>query len=369
MRGRDHSNAPTAVGTPSLSASPHREAYRSKCDFSFYFVPSLNSPAGSERKPNALVIDNAIIEPAQNKFGDKMLTRRKSLNLAVTAFGLASLPPAMVRAATNELEWRYFQADAAGFGRTPVLLTNEHDAVLIDGGFTLPFGRDVAAAVKATGKRLTTIFVSRSDPDYYFSLRPIVEAFPTARVIAKPATVQAIKANVADKLKIWAPQLKENGPRTLADVIIPEASDVSSVGLEGSEIEIVEVPDMHDRRYIWVPSLEAVFGGALINSGIHVWVADTPSPDARTSWVKALDTIAKRKPKIVVPGHQSEGAEQGIAAINFTREYLLAFEEEMGRSADSGSLIAAMKKRYPDLERVGSLELGARVAKGEMKWG
>ncbi|RUL95933.1 MBL fold metallo-hydrolase [Rhizobium chutanense] len=298
-----------------------------------------------------------------------MITRRNSLKLAVAAYGLAALPPTMVRATNGGLQWRYFQADAAGFGRTPVLLTSEHDAILIDGGFTLPFGRDVAEAIKATGKRLTTIYVSRNDPDYYFSLRPIVEAFPTAKVIAKPATVQAIKANVVKKLEVWTPQLRENGPRTLADVIIPEASDDSSLGLEGNEIEIVEVPDMHDRRYIWVPSLEAVVGGALINSGIHVWVADTPSAETRASWVKALDAIAKRRPKIVVPGHQSEGAEQGIAAITFTREYLLAFEEEMDKSTDSGSLIAAMKRRYPDLKRVGSLELGAKVAKGEMKWG
>ncbi|MBB4332075.1 hypothetical protein GGE50_003084 [Rhizobium leguminosarum] len=159
------------------------------------------------------------------------------------------------------------------------------------------------------------------------------------------------------------------GPRTLADVIIPEASNESSLVLEGNGIEIVDVPDMYDRRYIWVPSLEAVFGGALINSGIHVWVADTPSAEARASWVKALDAIATRKPKIVVPGHQSEGTKQGIAAIAFTREYLIAFEEEMGRSSDSGSLVAAMKKRYPDLKRIGSLDLGARVAKGEVKGG
>ena len=33
-----------------------------------------------------------------------------------------------------------------------------------------------------------------------------------------------------------------------------------------------------------------------------------------------------------------------------------------------GELIAAMKKRYPDLGEESSLELSAKVAKGEMKW-
>lgn len=297
-----------------------------------------------------------------------MITRRDTLKLTIAA-GLAAAPLSLARAESGKLEWTYFQADEAGFRRTPVLLTGEKDAILLDGGFTLSDGHAVADAIKATGKRLTTIYVSCNDPDYYFSLHPIVEAFPATKVIAKPVTVEAIKANVEKKLEVWTPQLKENGPQKLADVVIPEASDATSLDLEGNRIEIVEVAGMHDRRYIWVPSLEAVFGGVLIDSGIHVWVADTATPEARAAWVKALDAIEARKPKIVVPAHQNEGAEQGIAAVTFTREYLLAFEEEMGRTKDSAELIAAMTKRYPDLKDAGSLELGAKVAKGEMKWG
>ncbi|NTG63674.1 MBL fold metallo-hydrolase [Agrobacterium rhizogenes] len=297
-----------------------------------------------------------------------MITRRDTFKLAIAA-GLVVSPLTLARAANGKLEWTYFQAGETGFRRTPVLLTGKKNAILLDGGFTLSDGHAVADAIKATGKRLTTIFVSCNDPDYYFGLRPIVEAFPKAKVIAKPVTVEAIKANVQAKLDAWGPQLKENAPQKLADVVIPEPSDVTSLDLEGARIEIIEVPGMHDRRYIWVSSLKAVFGGVLISSGIHVWVADTATPELRAAWIKALDTIIARKPRIVIPGHQAEGAEQGIAAITFTRDYLLAFEEEMGRTKDSAELIAAMTKRYPDLKDVGSLQLGAKVAKGEMKWG
>ncbi|SDA94006.1 hypothetical protein SAMN02927914_05100 [Mesorhizobium qingshengii] len=58
-----------------------------------------------------------------------------------------------------------------------------------------------------------------------------------------------------------------------------------------------------NRRYLWVPSLKAVFGGVMIFSGVHVWVADTPTKEARTAWIANLDKIAARKPTIVVPGH------------------------------------------------------------------
>lgn len=297
-----------------------------------------------------------------------MFTRRDALKLTGAAAAVSIIPLSASYAA-GDLKWTYFQADEAGFRRTPVLLTGEKEAILIDGGFTLSDGRAVAEAIKATGKELTTLYVSCNDPDYYFSLRPIVEAFPKAKVIANPATVEAIKANVKGKLEVWGPQLKENGPQKLEDVVIPTASDVEKLTLENTDIDIVEIPSMHDRRYLFVPSLEAVFGGVLVYSGIHVWVADEGTSEKRANWIKALDELIARNPKIVIPGHQSEKAPQGVEAVKFTRDYLVAFEEEVTKGKDSAAVIAAMKNRYPDLEDAGSLELGAKVAKGEMKWG
>jgi len=296
-----------------------------------------------------------------------MITRRATLKLSIAAATLASVP--FARAASGTIEWTYFQADEAGFRRTPALLTGDKEAILIDGGFTLSDGRALADAIRKTGKVLTAIYVSCNDPDYYFGLRPVVEAFPNAKVIAKPATVDAIRGNVEGKLAVWGPQLKENGPQTLADVVIPTASDANTLDLEANSIEIVDVPDMHDRRYLWVPSLEAVFGGVLVSSGIHVWVADEATPEKRAAWIKALDAMAARKPKVVLPAHQAEGAPQGLAAVEFTRDYLRAFDEEAAKAKDSAALIAAMTGRYPALKDAGSLELGAKVAKGEMKWG
>ncbi|MDO5614463.1 MAG: MBL fold metallo-hydrolase [Paracoccus sp. (in: a-proteobacteria)] len=294
-----------------------------------------------------------------------MMTRRDALKLSAAGVAVLALPAH----ASGALDWTFYQADEAGFLRTPVLLSGETDAILIDGGFTLSDGRAVADAIKATGKRLTTIYVTCNDPDYYFSLRPIVDAFPDAQVIARPDTVAAINGNVEGKLAVWGPQLGDNGPQTLADVVVPAASEATSLELEGQTIEIVEFPDMHDRRYLWVPSLQAVFGGVLVYSGIHVWVADNATPESRAQWIAALDEIIARNPAIVVPGHQAPGAAQGIPAVRFTRDYLQAFDKAAETAANSEELIAAMKAQFPDLGSESSLELGAKVAKGEMQWG
>ena len=288
-------------------------------------------------------------------------------SLAILA-GLAVAGPAMAQEKTAPLQWQYFQADENGFNRTPVLLTGDKEAILLDGGFTLSDGKAVAEKIKETGKKLTTIYVSQSDPDYYFSLGPIKAAFPDARIIAAPETVDAIKGNIEAKLKVWGPQLKDNGPQKLSDVVIPEASDVKALELEGNEIEIVPAEGMTNRRYLWVPSLKAVFGGVLITAGEHVWLADTPDLSQREAWIRNLDTIAARNPEVVVPAHMKPGSATDVSAIKFTRDYIAAFDEEAAKAKDSGELIAAMKKRYPDLGGESSLELGAKVIKGEMKW-
>lgn len=126
---------------------------------------------------------------------------------------------------------------------------------------------------------------------------------------------------------------------------------------------------MENRRYLWVPSLNAVFGGVLIFSGLHVWTADTPTPASRAAWVKNLEAIAARRPAVVVPGHLGTHGALDVSAVNYTRDYLLAFEQELARAANGDALIAAMNKRYPEAGLAAALQIGAKVAKAEMKWG
>jgi len=263
----------------------------------------------------------------------------------------------------------HFPAGERGFFRAPVLLSGAREAILVDGGFTLEDGRAVAAAIQATGKRLTTVYVSQSDPDYYFSLRPIREAFPAARVFAAADTVAAIAASVQKKLDAWGPKLGDNGPRTLSDVVVPTASNDRTLSLDGEPIEIVDADGLANRRFLWVPSLRAVLGGVLVFAGVHVWTADTQRPEQRAAWVANLEAIAKREPTIVIPGHLTEGSASDVSALEYTREYLVAFEEERARASDSGALIAAMKRRYPQAGMGVALDIGAKVATGEMAWG
>ena len=273
------------------------------------------------------------------------------------------------KAQSPSLSWKHFPAGEHGFFRAPVVLSGEKDAILIDGGFTLSDGRELAEAIRSSGKRLTTIYISQSDPDYYFSLGPIKTAFPAANVIAASTTIAAIQGNVEKKLATWGPQLQSNGPQVVQDIVMPAAFDGQSLSLEGNAIEIVPAADLANRRYLWVPALEAIFGGVLVFSGVHVWTADTQGEKARAAWINTLDKMAAREPKIVVPGHMVPAAPLDASAIRYTRDYLIAFEEELAKAPDSAALIEAMTQKYPDAGMGVALQIGAKVATGEMKWG
>lgn len=297
-----------------------------------------------------------------------MMTRRDLMGASL-ALGAATALGAAARASTPELNWTHFPAGANGFFRAPVLVSGPTEAVLIDAGFTYGDGRALADAIRASGRKLTTIYVSQSDPDYYFSLKPIQQTFPEAQVLAASETIAAIQANVVKKLETWGPQLQDNGPQTLDDIVMPQPFDGPALLVDGRPLEIVAATGLPNRRYIWSPDLQAVLGGVMIFSGVHVWTADTPSAESRAAWIDNLDRIAARQPQVVIPGHMTRDAATGLAAIDHTRNYLRAFEEELARASDAAALRAAMLARYPQLEMGVALDIGSKVATGEMRWG
>jgi glyoxylase-like metal-dependent hydrolase (beta-lactamase superfamily II) len=154
---------------------------------------------------------------------------------------------------------------------------------------------------------------------------------------------------------------------------LPQPLAGDSIELEGQKIQIVGLDGPTPARtFAWIPSLKTVVGGIPVLANTHVWVADTQTPESRRDWIKTLGRIEALHPKAVVPGHYLLNADgstpYSLASVKFTRSYLQAFETEAKKAKDSAALIAAMKKRYPKLEGDSSLELSAKVIKGEMKW-
>lgn len=256
--------------------------------------------------------------------------------------------------------------EAAIFAVSSVLVQGEQDAILIDAQFSAEQARLLADRIRASGKRLTTIYISHGDPDFYFGLDTLHAAFPDARILATPQTIAHIEATKDAKLQVWGPQLKDNAPRAL---IVPQPLQGDTLQLEGQTLQIVGLDGpAPDRTVVWIPSLRTVAGGIPVMAGLHVWMADTQTPESRAHWLAMLERIRALQPATVIPGHFAGAMPSGVDAVDFTAGYIRAFDEEAAKAADSAGLIAALEARHPGLGGKNSLELSARVAKGEMEW-
>lgn len=256
--------------------------------------------------------------------------------------------------------------EAAIFPVASVLVSGAKDAVLIDAQFSRGEALKLVEQIRASGKRLTTVYVSHGDPDFYFGLDVIHAAFPEAKIVATTYTVAAIEKKKDAKVAFWGPILKDNAPHS---IIVPQVLQGDRIELEGETLQIAGLQSpVPERSYVWIPSIKTVAGGVVVFNDLHVWTADTQTLASRQQWLATLDGIAALQPSTVVPGHYKVGSALTPASIGFTRDYLVKFEAETAAAANSAALIARMQQLYPQAGLKAALDTSAKVAKGEMKW-
>jgi glyoxylase-like metal-dependent hydrolase (beta-lactamase superfamily II) len=260
----------------------------------------------------------------------------------------------------------YNPGEQAIFQVSSVLVTGQRDAVLIDAQFSTLDAARLIEMIKASGKHLTTIYVSHGDPDFYFGLETLQDAFPDARILATPQTIAHIEETHQAKLAYWSGPLGDGAPKR---IVVPKPLDGDRIELEGQALQIVGLDGpTPDRSFVWIPSISTVAGGIPVIAGEHVWMADTQTPQSHADWLVTLERITALQPRTVIPGHYAPGTPHDLSAVRFTADYIRAYDEEAAKANDSAELIAAMQRRYPGLLAVPSLELSAKVSKGEMQW-
>jgi len=266
----------------------------------------------------------------------------------------------------NNLKLQIYNASENSFGVASVIVSGKTDAVLIDAQFTLADAEKVAQEIKNSGKKLTAIYVSYGDPDFYFGLEIFKRYFPEVTAYASPATVEHIKATAQKKLEVWGGQL---GNKVTSNVVLPQVLKGNSIDLEGQKLEIVGLDEFPAKTFVWIPSIKAVIGGInVFGTTFNLWMADAQTTEARKEWISVLDKIEALQPAIVVPAHAKSESPFDMSAVTHTKNYIRFYEEALKTNKTSEALIAALKAKYPALTFDIALQIGAKVNTGEMKW-
>jgi glyoxylase-like metal-dependent hydrolase (beta-lactamase superfamily II) len=266
----------------------------------------------------------------------------------------------------NNLKLQVYNASENAFGVASVIVSGKTDAVLIDAQFTLADADKVAQEIKNSGKKLTAIYVSYGDPDFYFGLEVFKRYFPEVAAYATEATVEHIKATAQKKLDVWGGQL---GNKVTSNVILPQVLKGNSIELEGQKLEIVGLEEFPTKTFVWIPAIKAVVGGInVFGTTFNLWMADAQTADARKQWIAVLDKIEALHPAIVIPAHANNASPFDLSAVKHTKSYIQFYEEALKTNKTSTELVAAIKAKYPALTFETALQIGAKVNTGEMKW-
>lgn len=266
----------------------------------------------------------------------------------------------------NNLKLEVFNASENSFGVGSVIVSGKTDAVLIDAQFTLADAEKVADQIKKSGKKLTAIYISHADPDYYFGLEVFKKYFPEVTAYASPATVESIKATAQKKLDVWGGQL---GKSVTSNVVLPQILKGNSLELEGQKLEIIGLEEFPSKTFVWIPSIKAAIGGInVFGTTFNLWMADAQTTEARQQWITVLDKIEALHPAIVVPAHANSNSPFDLSAVKHTKSYIQFYEEALKTNKTSEALIKAIKAKYPTLTFETALQIGAKVNTGEMKW-
>ncbi|MEP7048857.1 MAG: MBL fold metallo-hydrolase [Pseudomonadota bacterium] len=273
-------------------------------------------------------------------------------------------PPPVAEAApappAPKLQLQVITGSPEGFLVNSTLITGDKEAVLIDSELTLADGKRVADAVTASKKTLTTVFVTHFHPDHYFGFVAVKEAFPNAKLVALPATVEEIQKTWEAKVKQWKPMFHDAIP---AKPLLPEPLAGDSLTVDGVKLEVVgaQQGDSPNNSYVWIPSLRAVITGDIVYDDVFPWTAET-TPETRKAWAGTLDKLSALNPEIVVPGHQKADHKQAPSSIGFTKAYLAAWDEALAASKKPADLQAKIKAKYPGTALDVIVKIGADAA-------
>jgi len=268
--------------------------------------------------------------------------------------------PSAFAGAQHGFSIKVFTSPDDQFWTNSVVIEGEHEVMLVDGQLTKTNAERVLQEIRETKKPLSIIYITHEHADHFLGLEVFKEEYPVVRIIANSAVTDRINKVYQEKVDKWKKIL---GSGATSQVVGIEKFDGNFIELESSRIEVLKniQGDTDENTMLWIPGQRILIAGDVLFNDMHVYTAETDSK-ARGNWLNSLQKIRELKPSVVIPGHSKVGAPlDASTAVDFTENYLLAFEEELKKAKDSDSFINTMKERFPSADLLLAIERGAKA--------
>jgi glyoxylase-like metal-dependent hydrolase (beta-lactamase superfamily II) len=284
------------------------------------------------------------------------------LAVCSAVIGLLSLfsSPSASAGGQHGFSIKVFTSPDDQFWTNSVIIEGTHEVMLVDAQLTKTNAERVLQEIKETRKPLSIIYITHEHADHFLGLEVFREAYPRVRIIANSSVVDRINKVYQEKIDKWRTIL---GPAVTSHVVAIKQFDGNFITFGSSQIEVLKniQGDTDENTMLWIPGQKILIAGDVLFNDMHVYTAETDSK-ARGKWLNSLQKIRELKPSIVIPGHSKIGAPlDASTAVDFTENYLLAFEEELTKAKDPDGLIKAMKERFPSADLLLAIERGAKA--------
>jgi glyoxylase-like metal-dependent hydrolase (beta-lactamase superfamily II) len=268
--------------------------------------------------------------------------------------------PSAFATAQQGFSIKVFTSPDDQFWANSVIIEGAREVMLVDAQLTKTNAERVLQEIRETKKPLSIIYITHEHADHFLGLEVFKVAYPGVRIIANSAVTDRISKVYQEKVDKWKKIL---GSGATSSIVAIEKFDGNVIEFENSKIELLkEVQgDTDENTMLWIPGQRILISGDVLFNGMHVYTAETDSK-AREKWLNSLNKIRTLKPSAVIPGHSKVGAPlDASTAVDFTENYLLAFEEELKKAKDSDGFINTMKERFPSADLLLALERGAKA--------
>ena len=252
--------------------------------------------------------------------------------------------------------------DLKWVANTTTLIYGEREALLVDTFLSDQQTAELADWIAASGRRLSTIYITHGHPDHFFGLKLLRDRFPEARAIATPEVVDAMQAALQPvSVENWRRRFPELIPNSLT---VAERLDRPAFKLEGNDIIAVDIghTDTDHTTCLHVPSIALVIAGDAIYNGTHPYLVES-NHEGLLAWLAAIDKIEALKPQAVVVGHGPLDPDNAPRHIEETRRYIRDFMSLDAETTTALELYDSMLALYPDRINPGSLWGSANAAK------
>jgi len=233
---------------------------------------------------------------------------------------------------------------------------------LVDAQMVVPEAEAVVALLRSRNKKLTWVWITHAHPDHYAGLAVVAQAFPEARLLARPVTSKmapTLRAKYDEPLQKFFPGL-------MAPAVELTPWEGEDLRVDGVEVRIVDfVGGEHEyATALVIPELRAMLIADLVYNRVHPWLNEL-DVDTLLAHVKALEQLDGVD--TFYPGH---GEPFGKDYLPTFVKYVEDFLADAKVATDRQDLVARVWRRHRDWRTLAGLRfsatahLGAREAAG-----